>query len=64
MQLPRLPVSVSMTNVNTLHFAFAHGMWSKVYVTVGRPSACLSHRLTTATAVGGFAAERPVDRRY
>ena len=30
---------------------------SRVYVTVGRPCACLSHRSTTATAAGGFAAE-------
>jgi len=29
-----------------------------------RPSVCLSHRLTAATAGGGFAAEHPVGRRY
>ena len=31
---------------------------SRVYVTFGRPSVCLSHRFTAAAAVGGFAAER------
>jgi len=29
-----------------------------------RPSVCLSHRLTAATAAGGYAAERPVGRGY
>jgi len=29
-----------------------------------RASVRLSHRQTTAMAAGGFAAERPVDRRY
>jgi len=29
-----------------------------------RPSVCLSHRSTAATAAGGFAAERPVGRTY
>ena len=41
-----------------------HSMRCRVYVTVGCPSVCLSHRSTAATAVGGFAAERTVDRRY
>ena len=29
-----------------------------------RPSVCLSHLSTAATAAGGFAAERPAGRRY
>ena len=33
-------------------------MWSRVYVIVGRPSVCLFHRLTAASAAGEFAAER------
>jgi len=36
-------------------------MWSRVYVVVGHPSGatvCLSHRSTTATTAGGFAAGR------
>ena len=41
-----------------------HSVRCRVYVTVGCPSVCLSHRSTAATAVGGFAAERTVDRRY
>jgi len=36
-------------------------MRSRVYVTVGRPSVCLSHR---STAAGGFVAERSAGRRY
>jgi len=39
-------------------------MWSRVYETVGRLSVSLSHRSTAATAVGGFAAERPAGKRY
>jgi len=34
-------------------------MQNSVYVTVGHPSVCLSRRLTSATAAGEFAAERP-----
>ena len=41
-----------------------HTMRSRVYETVERPSVCLYRRLTAAAACGGFAAERPVDRRY
>jgi len=45
-----------------------HSMPSRVYGTVGRqsvrPSVRLSHRSTAVTAVGGFAAERSVCRRY
>ena len=41
-----------------------HSMRCRVYITVGCPSVCLSHRSTAAAAVGGFAAERTVDRRY
>jgi len=37
---------------------------SRVYVTIERPSVCLSHRSTAATAAGGFAAERRANRRY
>ena len=36
-------------------------MCSRVYVAVGCPSVCLSHRSTAATAAGGFAAEQPAD---
>ena len=39
-------------------------MRSKVYMTVGCPSVCLSHRSTAAVACGGFAAGRPTGRRY
>jgi len=43
-------------------------MRNRVYVTVEGPSICLSvrlsHRSTAATAVGGFAAERPAGRRH
>jgi len=39
-------------------------MHSTVYVTVERPSVCLSHSSTAATAAGGFAAERPAGRRH
>ena len=37
---------------------------SRVYVTIERPSVCLSHRSTAATAAGRFAAERRASRRY
>jgi len=33
-------------------------MRSRIYVTVGCPSVCLSHRSTVAAVSGGFAAER------
>ena len=39
-------------------------MRSRVYVTVGCTSVCLSHLSTAAAAVGGFAAEHPAGRRY
>ena len=39
-------------------------MRSRVYVTVERPSVCLSRQSTAATVAGGFAAERPAGRRY
>jgi len=39
-------------------------MRNRVYETVERPSICLSHRSTAAAVAGGFAAERPADRRY
>jgi len=32
--------------------------------TVERPSVCLFHRWTAGTAAGGFAAVRPLGRRY
>ena len=38
-------------------------MRSRVYVTVERPSVCLSRRSTAATAAGGFAAERCAGKR-
>ena len=42
-----------------------HAMRSRVYVTVGCPSICLSHLSTAAVAAcGWFAAERPACRRY
>ena len=39
-------------------------MRSRVYVTVRRPSVCLSHRLTAAAVCCGFAAERSAGRTY
>jgi len=40
-------------------------MWSGVCVNAGvHLSACLSHRLTAATAAHRFTAEQPVSRRY
>ena len=39
-------------------------MRNRVYVAVRRLSVCLSHRLTAAAVASGFAAERPVGRRY
>ena len=41
-----------------------HSMRSRVYVSVGCPSACLSHRSTAAAAAGGFAAEHCAGTRY
>ena len=39
-------------------------MWSRVYETVDRPSACLSRRLTAAATCGGFAVEAgDIDRQ-
>ena len=38
-------------------------MRNRVYVTVERPSVCLSHRSTAAALAGGFAAERSAGRR-
>ena len=40
-------------------------MRSRICVTVGRPSVCLSHRSTAAAVCGGgFAAERSARRTY
>ena len=46
------------------YWLYRHSMQSTVYVMVGCLSICLSHRLTAATAAGGFAAEHPAGRRY
>ena len=39
-------------------------MRNRVYVAIRRLSVCLSHRSTATAMAGGFAAERPVGRRY
>ena len=63
-----LPCPMNMTFVR-ISFQFLcylrcpYIMWSRVYN--GRAFVCLSvPRSTAAAAVGGFVAERPVDRRY
>ena len=50
----------------TVYWCCPHSIRSRVYAVVSRlsESICVSHRSTAATAVGGFAAKRPVDRRY
>jgi len=39
-------------------------MWIRVYEMVEHPSVCLPYHSTTASACGGFAAERRAGRRY
>jgi len=49
-----------ITCTNLLNFRHRpHNMRSRVYVTVGCPSVCLSHYSTAAATCSGFAAERP-----
>ena len=55
---------LAMQSKNTEDESLVNSMWSKVYVTVGCPSVCLSHRSTAAMAAGRFAAECPAGRRY
>ena len=60
----RLPIVASPIVLLLSYGRCSHIVRNTIYVTVGRPSVCLSHRSTASMAAGVFAAEYPVDRIY